>query len=101
MWDTEKVLLKSSERSFCMLSQKEIFKVSLAMKTKIALVFWCPGYLFLYMLNAPLKLFVLKILFHLEETGNMRRIATSWSSIIAVNEAANYYFTFLELTAGK
>lgn len=49
---------------------------------------------------APLKLFVLKM-FHLEETRNRRRIATSWNSIIAVQECANYYFTFLELTADK
>lgn len=50
---------------------------------------------------ASLKLFVLKMLFCLEETRNRRRIATSWNSIIAGQEAANYYFTFLELTADK
>lgn len=47
------------------------------------------------------KLFVLNMLFHLEEAWNRREIATSWSSAIAIQEPANQCFTFLELTADK
>lgn len=57
--------------------------------------------IFFYMPYAPLKLFVLKMLFHLEETWNRRRIATSWNSIMSVRETTNYYFTLSELTADE